>query len=154
MEKIDKGVLVTMAKNTGVFNDKDIAILEEVVTDCFKDPPEYLILYEKIEEKAAGFIILGRTPLTAFSWDIYWIVVDKEFQGRGIGSKLIKKAEDLMLRSGERAVVRLETSTREAYVSARKLYAKAGYREVGTIRNFYAQDDGITIYSREISRRV
>ncbi|MFH1878963.1 MAG: GNAT family N-acetyltransferase [Candidatus Omnitrophota bacterium] len=153
MIKDNKEILMEIASGTGVFRDCDLSILDEVAGDCFKNPPEYTLLSENIDGKKAGFIIFGRTPLTDFAWDIYWVVVDKQFQGRGLGTILIKKAEDHITREQPRAVIRIETSTREEYSSARRLYIKTGYGEVGTIPNFYSANDGITFYSKEIKTR-
>jgi ribosomal protein S18 acetylase RimI-like enzyme len=141
-----------ITKETGVFKPEEIDILAEVLDDFRKDPKSgYICLEETIDEKIAGFIIFGRTALTEFSWDIYWIVVDKNSQGRGIGKKLLKKAEEYISVHCKKAVLRVETSSKKEYFIARHFYLKQGFIEAGRIPDFYSQHDDLVIFYKGIN---
>lgn len=148
MEEIKKRC-IEIAQNVGVFKKGELKILEEVLEDCFYKE-NYNILYENWGNKIAGFIIFGRTPLTEFSWDIYWLVVDKEYQGKGIGKRLIKRAEEVLLKEKGKAIIRIETSSQKQYTHARGLYKIMGFIEAGRIPNFYSPGDDLLIFYKEV----
>jgi len=99
-----------------------------------------------------GFVIFGRIPLTVDGWDIYWLAVDKAYQGKGIGKKLLKDVEEHILKEDPQANIRVETSTLKEYAHARNLYYKAGFQEVGRIKDFYASGDDVIIFYKQIAR--
>ncbi|MFH1768219.1 MAG: N-acetyltransferase, partial [Candidatus Omnitrophota bacterium] len=139
------------AKNVGIFNGKEIEVMEEVIENYVKSPEkDYFLLEEKQGEAVAGFLIFGRTPLTKSSWDIYWLVVDKNYQGKGFGRKLLKRMEEFILQNGSGAVLRVETSTKKEFAHARNLYARQEFKEVGRIPDFYEEGDSLIIYYKEI----
>jgi ribosomal-protein-alanine N-acetyltransferase len=76
-----------------------------------------------------GISRLGRTP--PFEYEIHTIGVDPEYQGRGIGRRLL----DELLNVAGGAVVHLEVRTDNA--SAIALYRSVGFTEVGRRRRYY-----------------
>ncbi len=68
-------------------------------------------------------------------WELENIVVAPEFRGRGLGSQLLR-ALVARVREVESRAVFLEV--RESNAAARKLYQKAGFREAGRRRRYYA----------------
>jgi ribosomal protein S18 acetylase RimI-like enzyme len=109
----------------------------------------YFIYEEKINDELCGFVVFGKTPLTQSNWDIYWVVVDKKYQGKGIGSRLIRAVEAYILEKDGFATMRLETSSRKEYVGTRIFYVKNGFKESGRIPGFYALgDDLVTFYKK------
>lgn len=153
MEKINVKQIAALAEDTGVFKKHEIEILEELLTDCKKNGDKnYTLNIEYIDNTPVGFTISGRTPMTDFCWDMYWIIVDKNQHCRGIGSKLIKKMEDYILENCDKAVIRVETSSKDMYAPARKLYLKNGYIQTGLIADFYAEGDSLCIFSKKIEK--
>lgn len=142
-----------LAEKTGFFRPVEIDILKEVITDYQKAPgKDYFFFEEKGKELISGFVIFGRTPLTDFSWDIYWIAVGKDSQGKGVGRRLLKRVEDFILADNEKAVIRIETSGKEQYDSTRNFYDRTGFKEAGKIPDFYAEGDSLLNYYKTISR--
>lgn len=94
-----------------------------------------------------GYICFGRTPMTVAAWDLYWVAVDSDFRGSGVGRALVEKFEDHVRDTGG-GVIRVETSTQEGYGRARAFYERAGYDRVGTIRGFYKPDDDLLIFAK------
>ncbi|MBS7646206.1 GNAT family N-acetyltransferase [Candidatus Bathyarchaeota archaeon] len=97
--------------------------------------------------RVAGYLCFGPTPLTDGVFDIYWIAVDPEFQGRGIGRRLISHIEEYARRRGGRKIM-VETSSRREYGPARSLYEGMGYREMARIPDFYSPGDAKIIYEK------
>ena len=153
MSSFDKEVFLQIANNTGVFNPPEIEIFKELLDEYEEYPEEDYFLYqEKRDVSVVGFVFFTRTLITEFSWDIYWLMVDKTCQGQGIGKRLLTAVEEHVLALQQKAIIRVETSTKKEYAHARNLYERIGYKESGRIPNFYAiGDDLITLY-KEIAR--
>jgi ribosomal protein S18 acetylase RimI-like enzyme len=142
------------AVRTGVFRDKEIDVLEELIDEMLSGKETtYRVLSMDVEGELAAFVIFGRTPLTDFGWDIYWLVVPPEHQGKGLGRMILNDAEKIMTEGTPDAAIRVETSTREEYSPARLFYVAAGFREVGVIDDFYSRGDGLAIYAKKVSLR-
>lgn len=144
-----------MAGRSGAFSNDELEVLGEVLSDWAEDPDcDYSLLEERVNGESAGFLIYGRTSMTDFGWDLYWIVVDPKHQGKGLGRRLVTHLEEHLLAEDERAIIRVETSGRKAYDSQRNFYLSAGFRECGRIEDFYHQGDDLVFYCRHIEREV
>jgi ribosomal protein S18 acetylase RimI-like enzyme len=90
----------------------------------------------------------GATPMTDATYDLYWLVTSAQHRGRGLGGQLLGRIEAELRGRGARTV-RIETSSLEGEGGARRFYLKAGYEEVGLIRDFYRSgDDLVTLAKR------
>ena len=146
-----KELYLELARNTGVFTNPEIISLSEELDCCGWDPAKHYIFFEEVcQGVPAGFSIIDKTELSEFVWDIDWLVVSKNFQGKGFGKRLLTRIEDFILQRQQCAILRLETSSLVEYTSARSLYIKQGYREVGRVPNFYAPYNDLITYSKEI----
>ena len=87
-----------------------------------------------------GWVCWGPTPCTLGTFDIYWIGVASNMQGRGIGRALTNFAEQAIAECGGRLYV-VETSSRETYAPTRRFYERLGYHEAGRIPDFYGPGD-------------
>lgn len=136
-----------IAVTTKAFRDNDLEILKEVIEDHQKEPKStYRVINEVINNKLVGFIVFGRVPLTKYSWDIYWLAVRSDLQGKGIGKRLIEGAEAFIKAKTPKAVVRIETSIKKEYSAAHGLYERMKFKEMGRVPNFYSCGDDLIIY--------
>jgi len=143
---------VSMARDTQVFRPEELDILREVLTDCLDKPGSgYRMLVHSVDGAPAGFAIFGRSPCTMASWDLYWLVVDKRFQSKGIGRLLVAQVENEIARSGAKAGVRVETSGRPDYLAARTFYARVGYIQAGILQEFYAPGDDLVLFYKLVT---
>jgi ribosomal protein S18 acetylase RimI-like enzyme len=133
----------------GVFSEEEVRVAAGVIDDAVADPAGYVILAGDAGDNVRGFVCGGSTPLTASTWHLYWICVDPEAAGRGLGRALQSRFEESVRERGGRRVV-VETSGRADYTRARHFYEAAGYREVGRIPDFYADGDSCVLYSKEL----
>ena len=142
-----------LAERTGFFRPVEIDILREVVSDYQKTPDkDYSFFEETLDGKLAGFVIFGRTPLTDFAWDIYWIAVAGDMQGRGVGRRLVQRTEESILKDNKKAVIRIETSGKEQYEATQIFYEKTGFKQAGAIPDFYSEGDALLNYYKTINR--
>ena len=151
MTGADKEIYIKIAENTGVFRPVEIYCLREILDDCERRPEtDYFLFDEREDGKICGFVILGTTPLTDFSWDIYWLVVDSSWHRKGVGKKLLAKAEAFVLGKNKRAVFRIETSSKKEYAAAHGFYERTGFAKVGAIPHFYTENDSLLIFSKHL----
>lgn len=142
-----------LAENTGAFHPGELDVLREVLEETFEPHdgvPHYILREERDGGRLLGFIIFGRTPLTRYGWDIYWLVVDKSVHRRGVGRRLVSMMQRHVLDLHETAIIRIETSGKKEYDHVRKFYTNAGFVEVGRIPDFYAPGDDLVIFSMTI----
>ena len=142
-----------LGERTGFFRPIEIDILHEVITDYQKAPGKDYFFFEETQDgKLAGFVIFGRTPLTDFAWDIYWIAVAHDIQGRGVGRRLVERTEEFILKDHKKAVIRIETSGKKQYEATLVFYKKTGFAQAGAIPDFYSEGDSLLNYYKTISR--
>jgi ribosomal protein S18 acetylase RimI-like enzyme len=150
MHRVKIKKYLDLADKTGAFHPGELDVLREVLEDTLHpddDGSSYVLLEEKEGDKLLGFIIFGRTPLTQFGWDIYWLVVDKDIHRRGVGRRLVQSMQQHIAAPHQKAVIRIETSGKKEYAYVRNFYIKAGFVEVGRITDFYAPGDDLVFFS-------
>lgn len=109
---------------------------EEMFKSMFNEPDaENIMLSAYCNEVLAGYIVM---KLCIDEAEIFVIAVDEPFRGRGIATRLISRAEELI--KGRAVKVMLEV--REGNLAARKLYNKKGFIEVGMRKNYYRDLSG------------
>lgn len=134
---------------TAMFTPAEIAVADELL-DVFLHTPgqrDYLIWVAILEPKVVGYVCFGPTPATESTYDLYWIAVDPELQGHGIGKQLLQFAEQNCLKQGGKLLI-IETSSKESYRPTQAFYLKNGYQIEARIKDFYAPGDDRLIFTR------
>src|SRR5262245_26425969 len=117
--------LVAMTQATGMFRPIEIEALREVLDDYYAEEQQRghrCVCYEK-DGKVLGFAYHAPTPMTDRTWHLYWIVVGKDIQARGLGTKLLRHVEeDIKAQNGR--VLFIETGSVPHYEKTRQFYVK------------------------------
>ncbi len=137
--------------STGVFSPVEIEVALELLDERLARGPQsgYHFIFAQRGEHTLGYACYGPIPLTAASYDLYWIAVDKALQGQKIGQLLLAKSEELIRSAGGRQIY-IETSNRAQYVPTREFYLRSGYRQEALLKDFYAPGDDKVIYVKAI----
>lgn len=144
---------IDIAHRTNAFSEAEIDVLEEVLRDwAVSQGKEYSLRLFFDDQKVSGFVIFGMTPMTKYAWDVYWIAVDPELQGKGIGKSLMAQVEREAVGQAGQAILRIETSGKSTYTRQRSFYKSCGFEEKGRIEDFYQLGDDLVIYAKKISR--
>jgi ribosomal protein S18 acetylase RimI-like enzyme len=147
----DRDAVSRILQTCGGFTSEEIRVALELVDDALVRgiDGDYLIFVAERQREVCGYVCVGRTPLTASTWHLYWLCVDASVQGAGVGRALESHAEAFAReRRGERLV--LETSSQPWYESARRFYEGCGFKQVGRIPDFYKSNDDCIIYCKEL----
>jgi ribosomal protein S18 acetylase RimI-like enzyme len=111
------------------------------------------VVYRTDNGSVEGYACFGPHSLTQGTYDLYWIAVDREARGQGIGRALLSYVEDEVRVQGGRLLL-IETSDTPAYAAARALYESGGYHIEATICDFYEPGDNLLIFAKAINSQV
>jgi len=100
-----------------------------------------------------GYVCFGPTPLTDSTYDLYWIAVDKSKLRGGVGKRLLRFAEEEIVRRGGQMLL-VETSSQETYGGTIQFYEKTGYDLVGKIKEYYKPGDDKLIFAKRLPAPV
>ena len=147
----DRGVVRSLVESTGVFSPIEVDVAIELVDDRLEIGAQcdYKFVFAELEGSAVGYTCYGPICLTAASYDLYWIAVDKACQGQKIGQILLKRTEELIHSAGGQRVY-IETSNRPPYAPTRGFYLINGYLQDALLKDFYAPGDDKVIYVKEL----
>ncbi len=135
-----------------VFSPAEIAIAVELVEETLRSGAAagYEFVFVERDGQLAGYTCFGEIPGTEQSHDLYWIAVDPDQYGLGLGAELLARSEArIASRSGRHVWV--DTSSRADYAPAHRMYSGAGYRQVARLDDFYAPDDAKLIFTKTLA---
>ena len=84
------------------------------------------------------------------TWDLWWIIVAKARQGRGLGARLLDLVEQSVSQEGGRQLL-IETSSLPQYEPTRRFYLKYGYHVIARIPDYYTEGDDLIIFRKRIT---
>ncbi len=144
----DRETVKAVTERSEGFRADEIAVAMDVFDASLgigrPSDPDYEIALAELDGGLAGWICWGPTPCTRGTFDLYWIVVDRLWQGKGIGTVLI---EEMERRVSDRArLIVVETAGRDDYEATRKFYQHRGYEQASRIADYYASGDDLVVY--------
>jgi ribosomal protein S18 acetylase RimI-like enzyme len=147
----DTPELKRLTAATGFFKPHVIDTLEEVLDDYHaeNEADGHVCQTLECDGQPQGFAYFAPAPMTLGTWELWWIVVKKDVQGRGLGGKMLKFVEaDLRRRKGR--VLFVETSSQPLYEPTRRFYLKHGYEQHAVLKDYYAAGDSMVIFRKEM----
>lgn len=141
----------SLVASTNMFSQEEIEIAAELASERVERGRSsgYEFLLALKYHELAGFTCFGKVPGTESSFDLYWIAVDPNRQGRGYGRQLLERTEDAVREVGGKRLY-AETSSTEAYTDTRRFYDSTGFRKVAELPDFYHPGDGKVIYEKHV----
>jgi ribosomal protein S18 acetylase RimI-like enzyme len=139
---------------TGFFREDEVEIATELVQERLKKGPAsgYHFVMASKAGRLAGYGCYGPIPCTVAGYDIYWIAVSPEFQGKGLGQVLLTRMEQRITDAGGHAIY-VETASQPRYVPTRSFYERCGYTVAATLPDFYSHGDDKIIYSKSLGKK-
>lgn len=135
-----------------VFSPAEIAIAAELVEETLRSGAAagYEFVFVERDGQLAGYTCFGAIPGTEQSHDLYWIAVDPDQHGHGLGAELLARSEARIATQSGRHVW-VDTSSRADYAPAHRMYRNAGYRQVARLDDFYAPNDAKLIFTKPLA---
>ena len=155
LEPRDRSALVDILNKVPNFKKTDVEIAVELIDIVINFPgqEDYNIFVYEEDGMVKGYHCTGKRPETDAVYDLYWIVVDPEVSGKGIGKKLIRHAEDFVKQQNGRLIL-VETSSKESYGKTKEFYIKCGYILLAEIKHFYSEGESLLMYGKYMSNNL
>ena len=147
----DTPALIAMTEGTGLFLPIDLAALDSVLKEYPKEAADQghrCVTFEQ-DGQPIGFVYFAPIAMTDRTWHLWWIVVSKQIQARGVGGQLLKYAEDAA-RAERGRLMMVETSGIPSYELTRRFYLKHGYEVASVLKDFYADGHDMVTFRKRL----
>jgi acetoin utilization deacetylase AcuC-like enzyme/GNAT superfamily N-acetyltransferase len=147
----DPGRIRHLVEITGFFSQEEIDVAEELPQERLARGAAsgYHFVMAEQYGRLVGYASYGQISCTVSSYDLYWIAVHPDIQGKGLGQRLLQETERLIRDAGGSRIY-VDTSQRLQYASTRAFYENAGYRLDAVLKEFYAPGDNKVIYCKAL----
>ena len=147
----DRETVRSIVERTGFFRADEIDIAVELVDEQLAHGAAsgYHFVFAESDGVVIGYACYGPTACTLGSFDLYWIAVDPDFQGQGLGRLLMRAAESRISAAGGRRIY-VDTSGQAKYLPTRTFYERCGFRCEARLVDFYAPGDDRIIYGKAV----
>jgi ribosomal protein S18 acetylase RimI-like enzyme len=147
----DTPALLALTQGTDLFLPLDLEALDSVLSTYHEenaDAGHRCFTYED-NGQTIGFVYYAPAAMTDRTWYLWWIVVSKQIQAKGIGGQLLRQAED-GARSENGRLMMVETSGLPTYDLTRRFYIKHGYEVAGVLKDYYADGHDMVVYRKRL----
>ena len=142
--------IIGIVRSTGFFNMEELSVAAELVEERLKRGIEsgYYFLFLEEKKVLTGYSCYGPVPGTRGSFDLYWIAVNNDARGAGLGRMIIERTERKIKDMGGTGIY-IETASKDLYLPTRKFYEICGYFPEARLMDFYAPGDDKIIYVKK-----
>lgn len=143
----------TVAGTSGVFKGVEVDLMTEILKDWQQSPGQPYTLLELRDGKTlVAFAIIHRVTGRNFTFDIRFIVLDRDYRSGTAIQHLFQLIDEELLKSLPFAVIRIEISSSKMNSLGHEALESAGYCQMGHIPGYYGDDDDFYLYVRAIFR--
>lgn len=149
----DKKALMAIAEAINLFTQQELEEFGGMLAEYFDSNLEsdrFWITYD--DGGPVGVAYYAPEPYAEGTWNLYFIAVHPDHQGKGHGTKLLHYVEQTLAAGGERLLL-VETSGMPNFDRTRAFYRKHGYDEEARIREFYRAGDDKIIFRKALLPR-
>ena len=153
IDSSDRDSVLRVAVESGLFGKDEVAplaaSLDAFLANSGVTEETWLVADDN---GVVGVTYLAHERMTQGTWNMLLLAIHRDQQGKGRGSALVRHAEDLLSRQGNRVLL-VETAGVEGFEDVRKFYLQNGFQREGVIRDFY--EDGVdkVIFSKKLAPR-
>ncbi len=154
LQPSDRPALAQMLSRIASFDADDKKVALELIDIALQQPDQKDYLFVLAFEQGgqlAGYACFGPTPLTERAFSLYWIAVEPEISGKGIGTTILKAVEAKLAELKARMLL-IETSSAPDYELTRRFYIKNGYPMVETLKDFYRDGEDRVTFGRRFDK--
>lgn len=145
----DQQALMAIAKAINLFTPPELEALGEMLAGYFEgDSDSFWITYDDGEPRGVAYC--APEVYADGVWNLYFIAVHPDYQGQGIGGKMLRYVEKMLAERGDRLLL-VETSGLPDFEKTREFYRKNGYEEEARIRDYYKEGDDKIIFRKALT---
>ena len=144
----DPQIIRGISNSTGFFYADEVDVTEKLAEECL-DKGEasgyYFIFADAPDGRTLGYSCFGPIPCTRRSFSVYWLAVDPDHQGKGIGKLLIAETEKKVIEMGGKTIY-IDTASRPLYEPTRQFYLRCSYVSEAQFKDYYDIGDDKIVY--------
>jgi len=149
----DRAAILTIARSVGVFDDEEVATVDELFEGYLRDPEQsgynFLSYRDAGVDQVLGFACWGPTSLSKGAVDLYWICTAHGAQGHGVAAELFRAVEEATRAIGRWLIV-IWTSSRSEYQPARSFYQRMGCQLIAQLTDFYDRGEDLCVFTHRL----
>lgn len=149
----DLGAIEALLGRIENFEPEEAEVARQVTADGLRQEGAQgyrIVCAEGDNDSLVGYACFGAVPMTEGTYDLYWLAVDPSARRLGVGRKLLAAVEE-ELRGQRGRRLYIETSGRETYREARRLYESFGCELAARLADFYRPGDDKYIYVKVLA---
>jgi ribosomal protein S18 acetylase RimI-like enzyme len=148
----DTPFLIELSEGTGVFSGLDMGALHEVLAEyhAAAHAEGHRAVTCEQDGQVIGFAYFAPAAMTERTWYLWWIVVTKQIQARGVGSVMLRHVEEAIRAAGGRLLL-LETSSLPSYELTRRFYLKNSYEVAAILKDYYADGNDMFVFRKRLA---
>jgi GNAT superfamily N-acetyltransferase len=146
----DRETVREIVEATGYFTPSEVPVAVELVQENLAKgavASGYFFIFAEHGGRTIGYICYGPIPCTLSSYNLYWIAVHPDAQGKGLGKALMREVESRIRAVGGDRIY-IDTSYKAQYEDTRGFYQSLGYGLDALLKDFYAPGDDKVIYRK------
>lgn len=116
---------------------------KEMLIDNLSNELSYFYVYEE-NNHILGYISIS---FDGYQGEILNFCVNKDYQHKGIGSKLLNELMNLLIEKGAKSFI---LEVRESNNNAIRLYEKFGFKEISIRKNYYSNLENAKVLLKEV----
>ena len=140
-----------MIDSAGVFSTEEIpvasALAEIRMGGC--DPDYHFLFARDLDKNLLGYTCYGPIPLTEHRYNLYWVLVNPQARGLGLGRELMAETERSIREAGGQHIY-VETPGTDVYLDARRFYRHHGFTEFAICKDFYRNGEDKILFRKEL----
>lgn len=145
----DVSPIMAIVEASGQFDVEGLAFVEQTLREHLGEGGAALWLTAD-DGEAVGVAYCAPEPVASGTWNLLMLWTRNDRQGQGLGSELVAHLE-IELRARDARLLVVETSSLPGFAPARSFYAKTGFVQEASIRNFYAAGDDKIVFTKPLS---
>ncbi|UUW08413.1 GNAT family N-acetyltransferase [Flavobacterium plurextorum] len=125
--------------------------LDDMIADYFNNPETeeiWFAYFDNNKPVAMGYCVPEK--FTKGTYNLLAIGVSKDFQRKGLASKMMHYIEQLIKQKDGRILI-VETSSDDAQIGARNFYPKIGYTQVGILKDFWKDGEDKIVFWKKLN---
>jgi ribosomal protein S18 acetylase RimI-like enzyme len=149
----DTEALIRITDATGLFKPIEVEALREVLDDyfAFNQKHGHVAITCEAAGQLAGFAYYAPAAMTDRTWYLYWIVVRKDVQARGLGGRMLAHLEEDIRTNHRGRVLFVETGSLPHYELTRQFYRKHAYEQHALLKDYYAAGDSMVVFRKVLA---
>ncbi len=146
----DKTALMALAEAIALFEANELDEMSGMLSEYFDGNlgnEHFWIADDDNGIQAAAYY--APEMLAGGTWNLYFIGVQPNCQGKGRGTLLLRYVEQHLKERGERLLL-VETSGLDSFEQTRTFYRKNGYEQEARIRDYYKAGEDKIIFRKAL----